>query len=135
MLVETENLVARGPAHAVNVVPRSRTFEWAPAASKFVAIMLQLGLVAVVIKRYNLENPAFLQLMLLAIAGFAVNYFLPLAARLPFFLALSIASIVMVLGVTQAAWVLGIGVALIGLYIGLRYVIDREPQPAAAGLG
>jgi D-alanyl-lipoteichoic acid acyltransferase DltB (MBOAT superfamily) len=115
MLVETENVAARKTGRSADEAPRSRAFEWLPGASKFVAIVLQLGLLSVLIKRYNLESPAFFQLTLLAIAGFAVHYFLPLAVRLRFFLALSIASIVMVLGATQAAWLLGIGLALVGV--------------------
>ncbi len=82
---------------------------------KYVAIVLQLALLATLVKRYNIENPAFFQLTVLAFAGFAVHYFLPLANRLPFFLALSFAGIVMVLGISQAGWLVGIGLVLIAL--------------------
>jgi hypothetical protein len=82
---------------------------------KFVAIALQLGLLALLIKRYELESPAFFDVTVLTFAGFAIHYFLPMKLRLPFFLLLSLASIVFVLGMTPAAWLLGIGLILIGL--------------------
>jgi hypothetical protein len=86
-----------------------------PGAVQFAAIMLQLFLLAVLIKRYNVESPAFFQLALLTFGGFAVHYFLPLAYRLPFFLALSLSSICIILGPLQAAWLIGLGLALIGI--------------------
>ena len=88
--------------------------QW-PELMKFAAIMLQLVLLALLIKRYELESPAFFELTVLAFGGFAVHYFLPMAVRLPFFLALSVASIVMVLGATQAVWLLGIGLAIVAV--------------------
>src|SRR4029079_5355172 len=115
MLVEAEEAVVQRPAREVPEAPRRSTLESWPEAYKFAAIMLQLVLLAIVIKRFNLESPAFFQLTVLTFGGFAVHYFLPLAYRLLFFLVLSVAGIVLVLGVTQAAWLLGIGIALIGL--------------------
>jgi hypothetical protein len=82
---------------------------------KFVAIMMQLVLLAVLIKRYNVESPAFFQLTLLAFGGFAVHYFLPMAFRMPFFLALSLAGIVMVMGPVPAAWLISMGLTLVAL--------------------
>src|SRR4051812_44091779 len=109
MLLETEESTVADTVHfAREIRPRRQAIVWTNA-TKFAAIVLQLGLLAIVIKRYNLESPAFFQLTVLAFAGFAVHYFLPLSFRLAFFLGLSIAGIVMVLGVTQAAWLLGIG--------------------------
>jgi hypothetical protein len=84
-------------------------------AVKFAAILLQLVLLTVVIKRYNLESPAFYRITLLAVGGFAAHYFLPLAYRMPFFLALSLAGIVMVMGPTPAAWLIALGMGLIAL--------------------
>ena len=80
-----------------------------PDAVQFAAIILQLGLLAVLINRYNLESPAFFQLSVLAFAGFAVSHFLPLAYRLPFFLALSLTAIGLILGVTSGVWLVAIG--------------------------
>jgi hypothetical protein len=115
MLLETEESVFAGPSSiGFERRPVRRRIHWQEVA-KLAAIVLQLGLLAILIKRYNLESPAFFQLTVLAFAGFIVHYFLPLAYRLPFFLALSIAGIVMVLGPTQAVWLVGVGLLLIGL--------------------
>src|SRR3954463_3891708 len=116
MLVEIQEAA---PIHPVPVAPRMsaarrRTFPISEAL-KFAAILLQLVLLAVVIKRYNLESPAFYSITLLAVGGFAVHYFLPLAYRMSFFLALSLASIVMVMGPTPAAWLIALGIGLIAL--------------------
>lgn len=82
---------------------------------EFLLIVAQLALLAVLIDRYKLESPAFIHLSFLAFAGFVVNYFLPLAYRLQFFLALSLSSIVMVLGWESSAWLIGIGLVLLGV--------------------
>src|SRR4051794_37871977 len=121
MLLESDNAVATLPNPLASVRKRRavahgirRTLKIS-GFRKFLALIAQLLLISLLIKRYNLESPAFFQLTVLAFGGFAVHYFLPMAFRLAFFLGLSIAGIVMVLGVTQAAWLLGIGVALIGI--------------------
>jgi hypothetical protein len=115
MLLETEiSNVASTPRP---VVERARPIRVSrsPELIKFGAIVAQLGLLAILVHRYNLESPAFFQLTVLTFVGFVIHYFLPLAYRLPFFLGLSLAGLVMVLGVTQAAWLIGIGLALIGI--------------------
>jgi hypothetical protein len=116
MLLETEESVATHPSRtAVRPSTRQPLTARIPDAVKFGAILVQLVLLAVLIKRYNLENPAVFPVMVLAFAGFVVHYFLPMAYRLPFFLALSLASIVMILGLIETAWLLGLGLLLIGL--------------------
>src|SRR5829696_3259493 len=116
MPVETQEIAATHPARpALDTIAVRR---WTLALSnglKFAAILLQFVLLTIVIKRYNLESPAFFRITLLAVGGFAVHYFLPLAYRMPFFLALSLAGIVMVIGPTPAAWLIALGVGLIGL--------------------
>ncbi len=79
------------------------------------AAAFQLAIILLLVRRYALEGDAFFAVALLAAAGFAVHAFLPRAAKLPFFAALSIASIVITLGLAQGAWLLGIGLVLIGL--------------------
>src|SRR5215211_6917915 len=116
MLVETPELASTHlirPAKETSAA-RPRTLPLSDAL-KYAAILLQLVLLAVVIKRYNLESPAFFRITLLAVGGFAVHYFLPLAYRMPFFLALSLAGIVMVMGPSPAAWLIVLGVGLIAL--------------------
>jgi D-alanyl-lipoteichoic acid acyltransferase DltB (MBOAT superfamily) len=79
----------------------------------FAVVALQLGLVLVLLRQFQIESPAFRLLAMLAFAGFAIHSFLPLAARLPFFSALSLASIPLTLGLVNGAWLIGIGFVLI----------------------
>src|SRR3954453_23613640 len=102
MLVKTEKRAEVGGTRPLSELPAKRSAAAWPEIVKFAAIMLQLVLLAVLIKRFEIESPAFFDLTVLAFAGFAVHYFLPLAYRMPFFLVLSVAAIVMVLGATQA---------------------------------
>ena len=92
------------------VVDRGRISTWG-----FLSILAQLGLLTLVLRQFQIEGGAFLRLWLLALAGFAVHTFLPLRHRLPFFLALSLAGIGLVLGLTHAAWLIGIGLVLIAI--------------------
>ncbi|MFN8548520.1 MAG: hypothetical protein U0527_11325, partial [Candidatus Eisenbacteria bacterium] len=84
--------------------------------SRFIALLLQVGgvlyLAAVC---YELEGQAFERFSLVAAAGFAVHYLLPLRLRLGFFVALSLFAIVVLFGPVQGAWLVTIGLALIGL--------------------
>jgi D-alanyl-lipoteichoic acid acyltransferase DltB (MBOAT superfamily) len=84
-------------------------------AVAFLSILAQLGLLTLALRQFQIEGAAFLRLWLLALAGFAIHSFLPLRFRLPFFLALSLAGIGLVLGVTHGAWLVGIGLVLIAI--------------------
>lgn len=81
----------------------------------FLLICAQLALVLLLFRQFQLESAAFLRLSLLVFAGFAIHAFLPLAWRIPFFALLSLASIGLVLGVVNGAWLVGIGLVLIGV--------------------
>jgi hypothetical protein len=84
--------------------------------SKFLSIVVQLGLLVLVIRLFHLENQAFYEsFMLLTFCGFLVHYFLPSQYRLPFFLLLSLAAIVGILGFGNGVWLIGIGLGLIGI--------------------
>jgi D-alanyl-lipoteichoic acid acyltransferase DltB (MBOAT superfamily) len=116
MLLETEELVARPPSQpAIRSSDQRRIAALFPDVLKFAAILLQLLLLAIVIKRFNLENPAVFRVMVLALAGFVVHSFLPMAYRLPFFLALSLGAIVLILGPVETAWLLGLGIGLVAI--------------------
>src|SRR3954471_15014310 len=116
MLVETQEAArTRSPVPAIDGSARRRWTLPLSTGVQFAAILSQLVLLAIVIKRYNLESPAFFRITLLAVGGFAVHYFLPLTYRMSFFLALSLAGIVMVMGPTPAAWLIALGVWLIAL--------------------
>jgi len=84
--------------------------------SKFLSVVVQLGLLVLVIRQFRLENQAlYHNLMLLTFYGFLIHYFLPFRYRLPFFLLLSLAAIVGILGFVNGAWLIAIGLALVGI--------------------
>jgi hypothetical protein len=82
---------------------------------RYVALLFQLGLLAIALRQFQIENAALLRISLLGFAGFAVHYFLPLRWRLPFFVALSIGGLWMVMGAANTAWMIAFGLALIGV--------------------
>jgi hypothetical protein len=83
---------------------------------RFLAIVLQLGLILVVVHLFRIEQDRlFLEMMGLASGGFIVHAWLPKRFRLPFFCLLSLFSIVFLLGWTTAGCVLGIGAVLIAI--------------------
>jgi D-alanyl-lipoteichoic acid acyltransferase DltB (MBOAT superfamily) len=86
------------------------------AMAKFLCIAAQLGLLVILIGRFNLVSPVFShQIVFLTFYGFVIHYFLPLEYRLPFFLFLSFSAIFFIFGFVEAAWLIGLGLGLIGL--------------------
>ncbi len=81
----------------------------------YVVILAQLGLVLLLLRQFQIESAAFLRLATLAFGGFAISAWLPLRLRLPFFVLLSLAGIVVVLGAENAAWLVAIGLGLIAI--------------------
>src|SRR5439155_25236346 len=75
----------------------------------------QLALALIVIYRFQLESRTFFQIMLLATGGFVVHSLLPLEYRLPFYVSLSIASILLALGLVDGLSVIGLGLLMIGI--------------------
>jgi hypothetical protein len=67
------------------------------------------------VHHFGIESHAFVKLLALSVLGFAINYFLPLRHRLPFFAGLSVAAIAIVLDTTHAAWIIGLGGVLIAM--------------------
>jgi len=63
---------------------------WSARAVRFAAIVAQLALLLAVFWLFRLEEPAFLVLSATVFGGFAVSYWLPLAWKEPFFVALCI---------------------------------------------
>jgi len=82
---------------------------------RLVFILVELALLVLIIYRLDVESRAFFQLMLLVLAGFPLNHFLPERFRLPFFLFLSLAGIVLVLTPAIGIQLILIGLILIGL--------------------
>lgn len=92
------------------------TIPWRSLVSaRFWLILFQLGLLSIVIRQFQIESSAFLRVALLSFAGFVVHALLPQRFRLPFFLLLSIAGIAVVFGIHDGAWLVGIGLGLIGV--------------------
>jgi D-alanyl-lipoteichoic acid acyltransferase DltB (MBOAT superfamily) len=95
--------------------PTAAIFERSRALVQQITLVLQLALLALIIRQFDIESAAFLNVCLLAFAGAVVTRVLPRAQRLPLFAALSIAAIVMVFGIVQSAWLIGFGAALIAI--------------------
>jgi hypothetical protein len=82
---------------------------------KFAFILAQLALLALIIRQFQIESPAFVRLALLSFAGFALHAWLPLRWRLVFFVVLSLGGIVSVLGPREGGWLLALGGLLLGI--------------------
>ena len=124
--------------------------------AQFLAVVAQLGLIALLVQYWQLESQSLARLMWLALIGFIIHHFLPLRFRLPFFALLSVLATIMVIGQigpkTLAGWLtgrlslanflyhlvpgltlVGIGLALIGLcHIPVRFWL-RVAMVAVAG--
>ena len=87
----------------------------AVSVGRWAVLFGQLLLLLLIVNRFALESEAFFRLSALTVGGFALHYFLPLPRRLPFFVLLSLGGLVLVLGPTQAAWLVGLGLGLIGI--------------------
>lgn len=86
------------------------------AVAKFSLLVLQLGLLAMVIREFSLENEVFSHnIMLLVFFGFLAHYLLPLEYRRPFFLLLSLTGILGVFGIADGGWLFLLGLVLIGI--------------------
>lgn len=83
--------------------------------TRYLLILVQLALLLLIIRQFQIESAAFLRIAILAFAGYAVHYWLPLAWRLPFFVILSLTGIAVVFGIADALWLVGLGLVLIGL--------------------
>ena len=106
----TDSLLAPGAAAKVGAADPTRI-----RFSEFTVIALQLLAVLVVLRQFQIEGKAFVELAALSFVGFAVNAFLPLQWRMAFFAWLSLVAIAFVLGPVNAAWIIGIGAVLLGI--------------------
>jgi D-alanyl-lipoteichoic acid acyltransferase DltB (MBOAT superfamily) len=93
----------------VKINPEVRQWE------TYLGLLGQLALLVFAIFFFRIENEAFQRLAALAAGGFAIHYLLPLRYRQPFFVALSLAGLFLVLGPQNAAWVIGLGLVILGL--------------------
>jgi len=106
----------------------------AAAAVRFAAVTGELVLVALVMRAFQIETPAFYQLLVpLIVFGFVVHHLLPARHRLSFFVALSVAGVVLVLGWLNAAWLLALVLAVVGLaHLPVRFNLRVALVVAAA---
>ena len=77
--------------------------------------VLQLALLALIIRQFSLENAAFFRVTLLAFSGFVIHALLPLRYRMTFFVMLSIGAVWTVFGLRSGMTLIGLGLALIGI--------------------
>jgi D-alanyl-lipoteichoic acid acyltransferase DltB (MBOAT superfamily) len=81
----------------------------------FILVALQLLLVLALLRQFQIEGRAFVELAAFAFVGFAVHAFLPLPWRMPFFAAWSVGGLAFVLGLVNAGWIVAIGAVLVGI--------------------
>jgi hypothetical protein len=87
-----------------------------PRLRSLIPLALQLALLVLVVRLFNIENQVFYGSFILAVAyGFAVHFFLLPEHRLPFYLFLSIAVFIGVLGLLNAAWLIVVVFGMVGI--------------------
>jgi GDSL-like Lipase/Acylhydrolase family len=105
-----EGLVARA-------LERSAPTPWYSTDwARFTLVAAQFGLVVLLIRLFGLENSSGLgDLAVLTWVGFVIHHWLPMRARMPFFLLLSLAGLALVAGKWNALWITMGGFLLIGI--------------------
>lgn len=118
------------PGDAPPPPPRSTVRPWG-----YAAVGLQLGLVLLIVHRYDVAvRNHFFPVFCAAAGGFVVHHCLPPRFRLAFFCLLSLAVLVLVLGGADGARVIGAGGGLIALcYLPIPFAV-RAALVALAGL-
>ena len=118
MLKQAKSVLQGVVGGAQDVALNGRVAADAPALSlpAFGAVAAQLGLVLFAMHLFQVETATgFNRLFPLILGGFVVHAWLPMPLRMPFFVALSFAGIATIFGITNTAWLVGIGLGLIGL--------------------
>ncbi len=113
----TTNSARSGAVARAEDIPRDTTGTSSALienVTKLGLLALQLALLALVIRQFQLVNSAFLRVALLAFGGFFIHHLLPQRHRMPFFLLLSVASIVLIFGPVSGAWLVAISCMLVG---------------------
>ena len=93
-------------ARAVNAVPR---------LGPFLVLAGQLAALVWVLRAFQIEERAFINMMGIAAGGFAVHYWLPLAFKEPFWILVSIGGAALLLGPVAVAVLLAVGLLFFGL--------------------
>ncbi len=105
----------RKSGNALGLPEASRSAPGSIGFKNLLIVVGQLALVLLLLRQYSIEGAAFIRVALLAFGGFAIHALLPLPYRLPFFAALSIAATAFIMGLENGAWLIGIGLILIGV--------------------
>jgi hypothetical protein len=102
-------------APPVEAHPRQESPPTRIGLGPFLSLALQLGLVLAVILVFRIElERGFAAVALLILIGFLIHSWLPVRARLPFFLLLTITAIEVLLP-ADGFWLVALGVGLLGL--------------------
>jgi len=116
LLLHAASLTAPGGWHRIPGPAELERADVREHLAKFGAIAAQLALLAVVIRLFSVENAAFYERVVpLTLAAFVLNHLLPLEYRLRFFVGASITGVLLVFGPGSGAWLLAIGLVLIGI--------------------
>ena len=103
--------VASAPEAALPTLPHAAS----TSVRAFAVLTAQLALVLLVAWQFQIENRTFFNVLVLSAVAFPVHAALPLAWRMPFFVALSLLGIGWVFGLAQGALLVTMGIALIGV--------------------
>jgi alginate O-acetyltransferase complex protein AlgI len=106
VLPSPSTITARPQTSAENARPR-------PAG--FAVLLIQVALLFLVFRQFRIEEPVFLAIAFLAFAGFAVHYWLPVAAKEWFFVGLSVTGAFLVLDPVVAGLLVGAGFVIFGV--------------------
>ncbi len=104
--------VARHPAPGSGSLATDRS---SLRVRDFALIAVQLLLILLLLRQFQIEGKAFVEVAALSFAGFAVHAYLPLGWRLPFFAAFSLCAMGFVLGAANTLWIVAIGAVLVGI--------------------
>lgn len=119
---------------SVSLGTGASTWSWV-FLGRIAVLGIQLGLLLLLTRAFSLENLSFLKILALAAGGFIVHALLPSRMRMPFFVLLSLAGIALLFGPLQGAWLVALGLLLIGIaHLPVRFVIRIVLVLAAGGL-
>lgn len=89
---------------------------WVNEAIRFAPVALEVGAVALLLRWFQIESPVFYERIVpMLFGGFLLHHLLPMRFRLAFFVLLSMAGVATVFGATGGAWLIAIGLVLIGI--------------------
>jgi len=95
-----------------------------PGFGKIGLVAAQLWLLVLIIQKIEVQDVSFQKFSVMVLVAFLVHALLPLRFRLHFFALFSLATILILFGVTNGAWIIGLGLLLIGLcYLPLKFAV------------